>query len=219
MPKDPMTTGCVPDLKIAEARRAKGWKQEDLAVRIGVTQQAVQRYETGKRDVKASMLVRLSEALEVSVAYLLGMEDAEGFDSKMVSVPLFGSIAAGVPVDMEAADERYDLPGVVCQRWPKAFLLRVEGESMNRILPNGCYALIDPCVDVEYDGQPYAVCVNDLAATIKRVRRTGGGFELVPDSTDPSFRPQVLVEGVGGVGTVSVIGRVVWHCIPYDWTY
>lgn len=33
---------------------------------------------------------------------------------------------------------------------------------MDRILPNGCFALVDPCDDVTHDGDPYAVCVNAL---------------------------------------------------------
>lgn len=212
-----------PGSRIAEARRARGWTQGQLAERMGLTQQAIQRYEAGTRQLRAGTLERLAEALGVTVTYLLGLDDnrqAETDGDAFVEVPLLGPIAAGRPFDMEAADTTFPVPAEMRRRYPRAFLLRVEGESMNRVLPNGCYALVDPCDGVEFDGQPYAVRVGDLAATIKRVSRSpSGGLELAPDSTDAAFRPQAFDASDASAPEVAVIGRVVWHCIPYDWSY
>lgn len=60
--------------RIAEARNARGWSQEDLAKRIGTSQQQIARYESGENDVKSSVLIRLSGALGVSISYLLGFD-------------------------------------------------------------------------------------------------------------------------------------------------
>ena len=62
--------------KIAEARIAKGWSQQDLADKMETTQQTIQRYESGARDIKASVLVKLSATLGVTISYLLGVENA-----------------------------------------------------------------------------------------------------------------------------------------------
>lgn len=137
----------------------------------------------------------------------------------MTEVPLFGSIAAGTPLDMESCDVRYLVPTDVISRHPGAFLLKVEGESMNRVLPNGCYALVEPCSDVRNDNMPYAVCVNGYSATIKRIHRLSNGFELVPDSIDPTYRPKVYDYGDEGTETISIIGEVVWYCLPPDWSF
>lgn len=136
-----------------------------------------------------------------------------------VDIPLYGSIAAGVPLEMIKVEDTHPIPLEVQKNYPDAFLLRVVGESMNRILPNGSYALIDPCETVERDGQPYAVCVNGYDATIKRVKKLHNGFELVPDSTDPTFASTIYDYGVEGTETITVIGRVVWYCIPYEWRF
>lgn len=197
-----------PPNRIAEARSALGWNQDQLAELVGTTQQSISRYETSQRDFAVSVLLRLCEVLGVTPSYLLYMDEPR-FDT--VEVPLFGSIAAGAPLDMEAADDRYPIPAIVHERFPHAFLLRVAGESMNRILPNGSIALIDPCTDITHDGQPYAVCINELAATIKRVHQLPNGIELTPDSSDPSFQPQVFEHGLGDETRITVIGRVVWH--------
>lgn len=136
-----------------------------------------------------------------------------------VEVPLYGSIAAGMPREMIEVEDTHAIPLEVQRNFPDAFLLRVVGESMNRILPNGSYALVDPCEEVERDGQPYAVCVNGFDATIKRVKKLHNGFELVPDSTDPTFTSKVYDYGIEGTETITVIGRVVWYCIPYEWRF
>lgn len=209
------------DYKIAEARAAKGWSQQRLADELGTTQQTVQRYESGARDIKSSVILQLSETLGVTVSYLLGISDeAPRADaSSMQSVPLLGSIAAGTPIEMRAVDNSFPVPARIMEHHPHAFLLRVDGESMNRVLPNGAYALVDPCEDVAANGKPYAICVNGYDATIKRVRRLSNGFELVPDSTDPTFRSVVYDYGIEGTETITVIGRVVWYTLPYDWDF
>lgn len=207
--------------KIAEARAAKGWSQQRLADELGTTQQTIQRYESGARDIKSSVILQLSETLGVTVSYLLGVsEEAPSADvSSMQSVPLLGSIAAGTPIEMMAVDNSFPVPARIMEQHPNAFLLRVDGESMNRVLPNGSYALVDPCDDVESNGKPYAVCVNGYDATIKRVRKLSNGFELAPDSTDPTFRSVVYDYGIEGTETITVIGRVVWYTLPYDWDF
>lgn len=207
--------------KIAEARIAKGWSQKELASKVGTSQQQIARYESGDYDVKANVLIKLSSALGVTISYILGIDGATPSSNSddYIEVPLLGSIAAGTPIEMMEVDNTFPVPSRVMERHPDAFLLTVSGTSMDRVLPDGCYALIDPCDDVETDGDPYAVCVNGYDATIKRVRRLSNGFELVPDSTDPTYRPTVYDYGVQGTETVTIIGRVVWYTLPYDWEF
>ncbi len=136
-------------------------------------------------------------------------------DSHQVPVPLFGSIAAGKPIDMLESDSLYPVPAVLAKRYPRSFFLKVQGESMNRKLPNGCYVLVDPDVADAVDGKVYAVCVGTSEATVKRVRKQEDGIVLQPDSFDPSYEPQVFSDAESNQ-TLSIIGRVVWFCVPYD---
>lgn len=207
--------------KIAEARVAKGWSQQQLADAIGATQQTIQRYESGARDIKSSVIIKLSEALGVTISYLLGLEsepDARA-GADMEDVPMYGSIAAGTPMEMLTVDGTYPIPSRIRRRYPNAFLLKVEGDSMNRILPNGCYALIDPGQKADCNGAPYAVCVNGYDATIKRVRQLNNGFELVPDSNDPTYLKKTYNHNEPDTEEITVIGRVVYYVLPYDWSF
>lgn len=63
--------------QIASARREKGMTQEMLAEKLGVTRQAVARWETGLSVPDAGMLVRIAGALDTTVNDLLGEEEPE----------------------------------------------------------------------------------------------------------------------------------------------
>lgn len=138
---------------------------------------------------------------------------------EFVDVPHVGAIAAGTPIEMMEIEDTHPVPTKVMDEHPDAFLLTVEGDSMNRVLPNGSYALVDPCDDVDHDGQPYAVCVNGYNATIKRVRKLNNGFQLVPDSTDPTYATETYNYNEPGTETITIIGRVVYYVLPFDWSF
>lgn len=210
--------------QVKRMRERAGMTQKQLAEALGITQQSVYYYESGDRDIKASTLIEMSKILKCSVSELLGIKSARVLapisdEAAFVEIPLFGAIAAGTPIEMDATDRSFLVPGQIHAMYPDAFLLEVRGNSMNRILPDGCYALVQPCKEVEADNKPYAVCVNGFDATIKRIRKLNNGFELVPDSNDPTYKPRVFDYGQPGTETITVIGRVVWHCVPFDWDY
>lgn len=127
--------------------------------------------------------------------------------------------AAGKPMEMVAVEGSHPIPTKVREKYPDSFLLKVEGDSMNRVLPNGCYALVDPRQTADCNGAPYAVCVNGYDATIKRVRKLNNGFELVPDSNDPTYEKKTYNYNEPDTDTITVIGRVVYYVLPFDWTF
>ncbi len=144
-------------------------------------------------------------------------ERRASYENNYQDVKVFGRIAAGTPIEMECGDFDFPAPRKVMEHHPNAFFLEVEGESMNRVLPNGCYALVDP--DRKHDvrdKRAYAVCVNGYDATIKRIHKLNNGFELVPDSTDPTYKPKIFDYGEEGTEVITIIGEVVWYTVPFD---
>ena len=198
---------------IKRFRTDRDWTQEQLAEKIGVTRSTVTQWETGWSKPRMGAVEKLAAVFGVSASDMI--TDRSG-SSPFVDVPLYGSIAAGTPIEMNTVDCSHPVPAKMREKYPDAFLLKVEGDSMNRVLPNGCYALVNPCKEVAVDNKPYAVCVNGYNATIKRVRKLNNGFELVPDSNDPTYKPTVFDYGEPGTETITVIGRVVWYCVPFD---
>jgi transcriptional regulator with XRE-family HTH domain len=60
--------------RIAEARKALGMTQVQLADELGVAQQVVASYEVGRHRVPASFLPRLAHTLAIPVEELIGEE-------------------------------------------------------------------------------------------------------------------------------------------------
>jgi transcriptional regulator with XRE-family HTH domain len=74
--------------RIRALRRMMGLSQSDLAEKIDVTYQQLQKYESGQNNINLNMLYRISEALEESPKKLLleiTEPDSENEDVHMVN--------------------------------------------------------------------------------------------------------------------------------------
>ena len=170
---------------------------------------------------RSQTVTPIAEALEVDPHWLMRgkLVDRSTRFKGFVEVPLFTSITAGQPASPDQTDERFPVHKELAERYPGAFLLRVSGESMNRILPAGCYALVEPCEAVGRQNMPYAVAVGSLDATVKRVRALGNGFALTPDSTDVTFHEVIYDYTKEDTEQVTVMGRVVSYYLPLNWSF
>ena len=63
--------------KIAESRRNAGMTQNALAAKVGVTAQAVSKWEQGRSCPDIAILDEIADALGISLFELLGMEKRE----------------------------------------------------------------------------------------------------------------------------------------------
>ena len=60
--------------RIKELRQSKGLSQSELAQKVGISNQAISHYETGKRHAKIETWQKLADYFDVSVPYLQGFE-------------------------------------------------------------------------------------------------------------------------------------------------
>ncbi len=81
---------------IYQARKRAGLSQEELAERLGVTRQAVSKWETGKSVPDTENIRRMTVVLAVSADYFLGSDSAGTSDGPEASTG--GTEAAGKPV-------------------------------------------------------------------------------------------------------------------------
>ena len=204
--------------RIAEARRAKGWNQQEFAERLGTTQQVISRYESGERDPKAGVIAKMSSVLGVTVSYLLGMDEPEITPVPVqTSLPYVGRIAAGTPNEAIEFDgeRRWASPDVI-DRHPDAFFLRVHGDSMNLLFPDGCLVAVDPDEREIASGKVYAVLVNGFDATLKQVFLAGDTIVLHPVSSNPEHKDRTIDRTDPDAPFFSVIGRAVWYVGPEE---
>ncbi|MBD8498340.1 helix-turn-helix domain-containing protein [Paenibacillus arenosi] len=63
-----MTTGN----RISQLRESKGWTQEELSNKLGITRAALSHYEKNRRKPDFEALTQLADLFEVSIDYLVG---------------------------------------------------------------------------------------------------------------------------------------------------
>ena len=209
-----------------------GLSQDQLAKRVGVRQTTVSSWECGTSPPSKPNIKRMMKEFGLTYDELVSKKDgyaAKAFNKRLsrsktlrplpedaASAPMLGHIAAGEPSEMVENTESFFIPRQLLQEHPRAFYLAVRGNSMNRTLPDGCLALIDPDERDVNESDAFAVQIGDGEATIKRIRKTHGGIELVPDSTDPSYVPLIFVNGKSAQSVV-VLGKVVWMTAPFGY--
>lgn len=121
--------------------------------------------------------------------------------------PVYGQISAGQPNWAEECIEGRlpidpELMGIINPE--EHYFLRVNGESMNKIVKNGAFALIHKQDTVE-NGEIAVVLVNGDSATLKRFSKEGDIIVLTPESTDESIKQQIYTKDT----PVKVIGKYV----------
>ena len=61
--------------RLRELREEKELSQKKLAVMLNMSQTGYSKYETGENDIPTKILIKLAEIYDVSVGYILGVED------------------------------------------------------------------------------------------------------------------------------------------------
>ena len=127
--------------------------------------------------------------------------------SNFYMCPVYGHIAAGQPNWAEECLEGYlpidpNLMNIINPE--ECYFLKVNGESMNKIIKNGSFALIRKTDWVE-NGEIAVVLVNGFDATLKKFTKQGDLVILEPMSNDPSFQTQVYNKDT----EIKIIGKYI----------
>lgn len=184
--------------RIKARRQELGISVEELAIRIGKNKATIYRYENGDiGKVPYDVLEPLSEALDVSIGYLVGSDDTTEERplpsnlipiTKVNRIPVVGTIAAGKPI---TATENIDSYIVLSDEYKADFALRIKGDSMiDAGINDGDLALIikDRPID---NGDIYAVLI-DGDATLKKVYKNDDYLTLQPCNS--KYQPIMVKE-------------------------
>lgn len=88
--------------RIRELRIRHGFTMAELGKRVGCSEASISYYELGKREAKYEILLKLSEALDTSVDYLLGNDEEPVFSYTEKEIRLLNAIHSLSP---EAQDD------------------------------------------------------------------------------------------------------------------
>lgn len=199
--------------------------QEALARIAGVTPGSVTGWRKGARP-RNDAVVKICDYFDITEDDLLsdryGLAAKEHgralpadalpvYSSGEATVPLLalGRVHAGELSDEEAAEGRVEVPASVLERHPRAFALAVEGDCMDRVVPEGAHVLVDP--DREPGNGSIAVVETEGYRAV--MRRWYRGSSTLMLSADSFSEHDDLIFGPDD-GPVRVVGTVVWWQAP-----
>jgi repressor LexA len=105
----------------------------------------------------------------------------------VISLPLHGRIAAGLPVEALESDRMLSVPAALLGPGDH-YALEVSGDSMIEAgIFDGDYALVKRC-DTARDGEIVVALIDDSEATLKYLRHEGSMIRL--DPANSAYEPQ-----------------------------
>lgn len=189
----------------------------ELARRVGTAKSALSRYINKEREFPLNKINEYAKALNVTPEYLLG------FDKKKVA-PTFRyhyfdtPISAGAPdrVDGLTHTDTIELPDNLMGRYAgqrDVFITRVNGESMNRIIPDCSLIAVKPVEIHQIKDGDVIVYSDGGDYSVKRFYKSGDQLIFKPDSKDESFYDYITtIENTD----LKVHGKVVIYIVELD---
>lgn len=211
--------------RLLEAIEKSGLKQADIVDRTGISKGALSSYLSGKYKPKQDNTYRLAKALNVDEGWLMGYDvpmrpnstkSNYAIEAKTPQYPFIpDAVAAGVPCTIEG---RKDLPTIgisdaIMGKYAgnrHIIIMKVNGESMNKVIPNGSFVAVKTDVSVENlrDGD-LVVFGKTHEYSLKHFYDAGEEVIFKPNSTDPRFRDHVYRKDA----TVTIVGKVVMYMV------
>lgn len=185
--------------------------QEELGQIAGVSSMAVSQWENGRAVPRMGAVQRIADHFGISKGQVIDetyVHPLRVTSGRHATVPLrtIGRVHAGDVTDEEEVSEGVEVPASVLDGHPRAFALVVEGDCMDRVVPEGAHVLVDP--ELEPSNGSVAVCELDAGmAVMRRWQRGRSTLLLVADSHEEHDDIVVTLDDT----PVRVLGVVVWY--------
>ena len=150
---------------------------------------------------------KLLKNVKILLSNIPAQQSKELKSNQLYMCPVYGQIPAGEPNWAEECIEGYlpidpNLMNIISPE--ECYFLKVNGESMNKVISNGAYALIRKTDWVE-NGEIAVILVNGYDATLKKFTKKGDVVVLEPMSNDPSFQTQIYDKNT----PIKIIGKYI----------
>ena len=194
--------------RLKALRKERKLSQAALSAQLGVTQQAVGKWETGRSTPDPATVARLAALLGTTTDVLLGVSPApQDFGGPVGAymespVPVVGSVRAGYGA--LAFEEDYGTEPAPVKDPENYFYLVVKGDSMEPRIHAGGYALVrrQPTLN---NGDLGVMVFDEGEGTLKRYIRRGNAVILQPFNPD---YPEKVIRGAD-LERLYIAGKVV----------
>lgn len=193
----------------------------ELARRVGMAKSGLSRYFNYTREFPLNKVNDFAKALNTTPQYILGFEESEKTITNNIipvvktpinSITVYGKVCAGNgiealenPID-EIGDPYYRIKG-------EKFALQVHGDSMDNVVPDGMYAIIEKRPIVS-NGEIAVVMIDNDTAMLKRFYQLDDMVILRPDSTNQEHKPLTFIGE--DINSLKILGRYLGYVTPME---
>lgn len=180
--------------RLKQARKRKKLSQAELSRQLGVTQQAVGKWETGRSTPDPVTVARLAELLDTTTDVLLGLQQpdfappaGQRTPYNESPIPVVGTVRAGYGA--LAFEEDYGTEYACVKDPDNYFYLVVKGDSMEPRISDGDLALVHRQPTLE-NGDLGVMVFGEGEGTLKKYIQRGNAVILQP--FNPAYEEKVI---------------------------
>lgn len=183
--------------RLKSLRKERGVSQTALATALGLTQQAVGKWETGRSTPDPQTLAQLASYFSVTADVLLGRETEPAALPQGVQpyetagqylIPVIGTVRAGFGA--LAFEEDYGEEYANVKDPDNYFYLIVKGDSMEPKISDGDLALVRRQSTLD-NGDLGVMVYGEGSGTLKQFVRRGNSVVLQP--FNPAYQAQIIM--------------------------
>lgn len=211
--------------RIKALRLSRGMTQQQVADLVNAkSQTTIAHWESGKNSPQGRDLVILSEHFNVSVDSILGIEQLHIPELKENEYDFYPvSVAAGLLSTIEGVTEdcieKIKLPDSLLGKYAgdeDIFFMRVNGESMNQVIPHDSLIAVKRVCLSELKNDDIVVFSNDHDYSVKRYFNDVEGKRLnfISESTDRRFPDQSF--SYEDSSQLIIHGKVILYIVSTD---
>ena len=189
----------------------------ELARRVGTAKSALSRYLNKEREFPLNKVNEYANALNITPEYILGFDKEKVQKSSHYS-HFDTPISAGLPDHVEAVTDvdKIEIPDSIMGKHAgqkDIFITKVNGESMNRIIPDCSLIAVKP-IDIHQIKQGDIVVYSDNGDySVKRFYKNDDQLIFRPDSNDDSFFDYITSTDNPNL---KIHGKVVVYIVELD---
>lgn len=206
--------------------------QDELANELGYkSYTTIQKWEMGSSEPNMGVVNKLADKWHLSLDELVNVDlEAKRYENRqrdikilktppndkkqmpIHSITVYGKVCAGDGI--EALENPIDEIGDPYYRIKKEkFALQVCGDSMNNVVSDGMYAVIEK-TSVVNNGEIAIVMIDNDIAMLKRFYQVDDMVILRPDSTNLEHKPLTFVGEE--INSLKILGRYLGYVTPME---
>lgn len=201
--------------------KSKGKSQTDMARELGIAETTVSSWVNCERYPRIDKIQQMADYFGVYRSEITDDKSDKVISITSSQYPVHPAISAGLPIEIDGVTEddveTISIPDYLMGKWAgnkDIFITRTNGDSMNRIIPHDSLIAVKPVEVSELKDNDIVVYRNGTEYAVKRFIKTDKELIFRPDSTDRSFRDDVI--NIDSADDLYIKGKVVMWLVTTD---